>query len=133
MDKIERPKAVDSITRKVTTGCGSMYVTLGFTEGGMLEVFASLGKSGGCALSQLEGLTRCITLGLRHGIPVYEYVEELKDIKCPSQIPGCFSCSDGISSVLAEFVDVFYDDMFYGDAVHDEELSSDEEKQDTQA
>ncbi len=104
-NKYERPKSLPSNTRKISTGCGNIYVTVCNAEDKMpVEIFATLGKAGGCATCMLEGLTRAITLGLKYGIPIQEYVEELRNIKCPSTglddgVP-IQSCPDAISKVL---------------------------------
>ena len=74
-------------------------------NGCIVELFAKLGKAGGCATCQLESLTRAITLGLKYGIPVSEYITELEGLKCPIQdvtVEGSLSCSDAIARVLKE-------------------------------
>lgn len=109
MGKKERPKTLPGIAVRVRTGCGNLYIIVGTNEGEPLEVFARLGKSGGCSNCQNEALTRAITLGLKYNIPVKEFVDELEGIQCPS--PHMFpmservlSCPDGIAKVLREFV-----------------------------
>ncbi len=84
MEKKERPIIVPSKTIRVECGCGHLYVTIGRVDGKLFEVFTALGKAGGCGYAQNEALTRAITLGVRYGIPINEYVRQLKDIKCPS-------------------------------------------------
>ncbi|KKN24483.1 hypothetical protein LCGC14_0894230 [marine sediment metagenome] len=74
-------------------------------EGYLVETIVTLGKSGGCASSQSEALSRAVSLGLKRGISVDEYVEELKDIRCPNPLPGppetrCLSCADGYATAL---------------------------------
>ena len=110
MEKLERPVEVGSKTVMVETGCGHLYITVGYNGGHPIEVFATLGKAGGCSNCQNEALTRSITLGLKYGIPVKEYVEELEGIQCPN--PNMWpkggrtlSCADGIAKVLRGYVD----------------------------
>jgi ribonucleoside-diphosphate reductase alpha chain len=107
VQKAARPRECKSRTVRVGTGCGNLYVTIGYNGKHPIEVFAHLGKSGGCSNCQNEALTRSITLGLKYGIPISEYVEELKDLRCPS--PNMFpmesrvlSCADAIAKVLKE-------------------------------
>jgi ribonucleoside-diphosphate reductase alpha chain len=82
--KLPRPKVLVGITVKVATGCGNMYVQMNWHQGHVFEVFATLGHSGNCASSYSEGLTRCVTLGLRSGIPHEEFFKELRGIRCPT-------------------------------------------------
>lgn len=107
MNKATRPVEIPSKTTKISVGCGNIYVTVGCVDNKPFEVFASLGHSGGCAYAQLEALTRCITAGLRYGVPVEEYIDQLNEIKCPS--PGhssegaIDSCADAIARVLKKY------------------------------
>ena len=107
MQKIKRPKVLQGISREVKVGCGSLYVTMGAMDGKIIEVIAILGKAGGCAIAQNEALGRAISLGLRYGVPLSEYIEQLKDIRCPSphMFPReemCLSCADGFAIALRE-------------------------------
>ena len=106
MEKASRPKELPGMTAKVETGCGNLYVTISVLDGEIFEVFAKLGKAGGCMSANLEALTRSITTGLRCGVPVEYYVDELKDIMCPSMIVApddkrVLSCADAIAQVLS--------------------------------
>jgi ribonucleoside-diphosphate reductase alpha chain len=109
--KIPRPKqTVGGATRR-RTGCGNIYVVLGnnASTGQLIEVFANLGKAGGCSQCQNEALSRSISLGLKYGVPASEYVDQLLDIRCPN--PAMFpheekslSCADAIAQVLQEYL-----------------------------
>jgi ribonucleoside-diphosphate reductase alpha chain len=49
---------------------GDLYVTVNEDETGKpFEVFATLGKAGGAAMADVEGIGRLISLALRSGIP----------------------------------------------------------------
>lgn len=106
MEKKARPKVTEGKTIRLHTGCGHIYITPAYAQSELIEVFATLGKAGGCAHCQLEALTRSISLGLKYGIPVSEYVDELKNLRCPS--PGLegevqiLSCPDAIAKVLED-------------------------------
>ena len=108
MGKTSRPSVLGGITVKVITGCGNMYVQLNWSNGKLLEVFATLGHGGGCATCEMEALTRSITLGLKSGVPVGEYVRQLRGIRCPSPMPfpkedAVFSCPDAIAKTLSKY------------------------------
>lgn len=110
MDKKARPRVVSGSTSRKVTGCGYIYITVNTTDSEIFEIFASLGKAGGCAKAQLEALSRCVTLGLRYGVPVDEYIKQLSNIKClnPQSIPedeSSVSCADAISRTLQEELD----------------------------
>lgn len=104
--KTPRPKELDSKTVRIKTYCGNMYVTVSEHEGNPFEIFATLGKAGGCMNANMEALTRAITTGLRYGVPLQEYIDELKDIRCPTPVmfpeeDRVLSCADAIAKVLA--------------------------------
>ncbi|GAI99966.1 unnamed protein product, partial [marine sediment metagenome] len=84
--KRERPVELSGVSVRKVTGCGNLYVTVTHMEGEEepFEVFAVLGKAGGCSMAQAEGLCRAISVGLRYGIPVEEFVKQLEGIRCPS-------------------------------------------------
>ena len=91
-------------TRKMTTGCGSLYVTINEDEHGLFEVFATMGKGGGCAASQTEAVSRLISLALRSGIDIEQIIKQLKGVRCPNQAwekgGRIYSCADAIAKAL---------------------------------
>ena len=107
MAKIKRPRVVESFTVQVNTGCGKAYVTPTYIDGKLFECFMHLGKAGGCAIAQGEALLRCVSVGLRYGVPVEEFSEQLRGIRCPSVAwengHTVLSCPDAIARVLTEF------------------------------
>ena len=100
----KRAKVTRGSTEKVTTGCGSLYITVNYDDRGICEVFTTLGKAGGCAMAQLEGTSRLISLALRSGMDVDSVVKQLRGIRCPSIAwengKSVLSCADAIASVL---------------------------------
>lgn len=104
----KRPKVTRGITERVSTGCGYIYVTLNFDVHGVVEVFSTLGKAGGCAAAQLEAISRLISLSLRSGLDLSSVVKQLRGTRCPSiaweQGHAITSCADAIASVLQKYI-----------------------------
>ncbi len=104
-----RPNVTVGTTTKIATGCGNLYVTINEDENGFpFEVFMSMGKAGGCAMSQLEAMGRLLSLALRSGIDTNSIIEQLRGIRCPSPSwekgGRIFSCSDAIARVLERII-----------------------------
>ena len=107
--KYERPKTLKGITYRKTTGCGKIYITMNEDEkGDLIEVFASMGKAGGCAASQTEAICRILSIGMRHGAPPEEMSKQLSGIQCHSALTfgedGTLSCADAIGKVFQEYI-----------------------------
>jgi ribonucleoside-diphosphate reductase alpha chain len=64
-------------------GCGTLFVTVNRDERGLREVFANLGKAGGCP-SQSEATGRMVSMALRSGVDPAVLIEQLKGIRCLS-------------------------------------------------
>ncbi|MBC7129419.1 MAG: vitamin B12-dependent ribonucleotide reductase [Thermoplasmatales archaeon] len=104
-----RPAVMRGITRKLPTGCGNLYVTMNEDEKGLFEVFARLGKAGGCADAQLEAVGRLVSLCLRSGVKPEAIIKQLKLIRCPNPsnlMKGVkiLSCPDAIAKAIEEYV-----------------------------
>jgi ribonucleoside-diphosphate reductase alpha chain len=103
-----RPVMLQGMTEKMGTGCGSLYVTINEDQVGLFEVFAQLGKAGGCAASQTEAISRLVSLSLRSGIDIEAILKQLRGIRCPSpswQDGGIIlSCPDAISRAIEKYL-----------------------------
>jgi ribonucleoside-diphosphate reductase alpha chain len=99
-----RPKLLSGQTERMETGCGKLFIIMNDDELGPREVFANMGKAGGCASSNTEALGRLISLALKKGAAPGEIVEQLKGIRC--HVPyglgpnATLSCADAIGKAL---------------------------------
>jgi ribonucleoside-diphosphate reductase alpha chain len=100
-----RPEETLGVTRLINTGCGKLYVTVNQDEDGFCEVFAQMGKTGGCASSQIESTGRLISLALRSGVHIEAIVKQINGIRCPHSMwqngRQVLSCPDAIAQVLS--------------------------------
>jgi ribonucleoside-diphosphate reductase alpha chain len=76
----ERPTSLPSVTDKIKTGFGNLYVTIAFQNQKPFEVFASIGKSGYSTMADAEALGRLTSLALRSGVEPEEVIQQLKGI-----------------------------------------------------
>jgi ribonucleoside-diphosphate reductase alpha chain len=101
-----RPAATEGVTQRMTTGCGKLYVTVNRDEQGICEVFAQMGKTGGCAASQIEAIGRLTSLALRSGVNIESIIRQVHGIRCPQPAWNngklILSCADAIARVLSK-------------------------------
>jgi len=111
IDKGDRPSMLLGRTFKQQTGCGSIYVTINETpEGKPFELFATIGKAGGCADSQSQAIGRMVSMAWRSGITAEEVLRQLSDISCHSHHgmgdKRVQSCADAVSKAIREYIGV---------------------------
>jgi ribonucleoside-diphosphate reductase alpha chain len=114
LEHIKQPRSQElpSKTKRIEVGCGKLYVTVAYNDDKPFEVFCTLGKAGACACANIEAITRCISISLRFGMPIDEYINQLNGIRCPSpSYDGHYdgqilSCADGLSKVLKSMIKV---------------------------
>ena len=104
-----RIRVTSGQTFKFRMGCGTLFVTVNRDETGLCEVFANLGKAGGCP-SQSEATCRAVSTALRSGVSPKELIEQLRGIRCPSTAAArkshngidVLSCPDAIARAIEE-------------------------------
>ena len=79
----DRPRVMRGVTERFRTGHGNMYITVNFDEDSQpFEMFAALGKAGGCDSANLEAVSRLTSLCLRTGLDPEEIIYNLQGITC---------------------------------------------------
>jgi ribonucleoside-diphosphate reductase alpha chain len=110
-----RPRLTRGTTTKTRTGCGTLFVTVNRDRHGWCEVFANLGKAGGCP-SQSEATCRAVSAAFRSGVDPKVMVEQLRGIRCLSTCVArkrngsgidVLSCPDAIAKALDASIEGF--------------------------
>jgi len=104
-----RPRKTMGQTIKFRMGCGTLFVNVNEDDNGLCEVFANLGKAGGCP-AQSEATCRVVSAALRSGVDAKVLIEQLKGIRCLSTITRrkenkeikVLSCPDAIARAIEE-------------------------------
>ena len=76
-----RPRSLPSVTIKLSTELGGLYITVGLDDDGQpFEVFGSLGKAGSLQHGMTELACRLVSLHLRRGTPLDEIIGQIQGI-----------------------------------------------------
>ena len=104
--KAPRPRTLSGTTTKVSTGLGSLYITINHDlDDQMYEVFATIGKAGGVEVANTEAICRLASLAMQYGIPTEEISNQLVGIQSePAWDDGVLikSMPDAIGRTLAK-------------------------------
>ncbi len=104
----ERPELTMGVTYRVKTGCGNLFITINNDEKGICEVFATMGKSGGCAAAQSDAIARLISLALRSGVDTKAVIGQIMGLRCPAPAWGgqgpVLSCPDAIAQAIERVI-----------------------------
>lgn len=76
------PRQFPTVTQKVDTGHGSIYVIVGYEKDKILCIIIQGLKPGGCEVGILESIYRMGNLALLHGATLHEIAEEFRNISC---------------------------------------------------
>ena len=77
----DRPRSLPSMTTRLQTEMGNLYVTVSVDEDGEpFEVFGFLGKGGSFQHGVTELACRLISLHLRRGTPLDEIIDQMQGI-----------------------------------------------------
>lgn len=108
--KKSRPNQLSGHTYQTSTGCGKLYITINEHDGHPFELFATMGKAGGCACAQIEAIGRLVSLGLQRGIVSSHFIKQLSGICCHSALiigeDKTMSCADAIAKTLKKHMDI---------------------------
>jgi ribonucleoside-diphosphate reductase alpha chain len=104
-----RSRVTAGKTSKFRMGCGTLFVTVNRDDKGICEVFANLGKAGGCP-AQSEATCRAVSAALRSGVDPRVMIDQLDRIRCLSAAVArksnkgvdVLSCPDAIAKALQE-------------------------------
>lgn len=117
-----RPEVTRGITIKRKTGEGNLYVTINEDEHGEpFELFATLGKAGGCMAAMTEAIARLVSLALRAGVDVDEIRKQLRGISChPAWNDGVkvLSSPDAVAQAIELYERQKGREVATGEAVH---------------
>lgn len=103
----KRPNPVETITHAVETGCGKIYVRVGFVYDRPIEVFINLGKAGSCAKCNNEALGVALSSMAQQGADLLAFAQYMCGLSCNQPTPGergsstrILSCQDAVGKAI---------------------------------
>jgi ribonucleoside-diphosphate reductase alpha chain len=94
---------------QTATGCGKLYVTINEKDGQPFEIFAMMGKAGGCASCQMQTIGRIMSVSLQNGTEPKALIKQMSGLSCHSPLiigdSKTLSCADAIAKVFKEYQD----------------------------
>ena len=98
------PLVYDSMTMKIKTACGNLYVTMTFLDDGKLwGILGRLGRAGGCGSLSSEVTCGLLTEAIRAGADPERLIRKtLLGTQCHVANPqgGLLSCADAFAVAL---------------------------------
>lgn len=99
----KRENVLSGLTKVERTSCGDIYITLNFNEKGEpRELFASVGKAGGCASSQCASIGRLASYFFQIGGNPLDVVRALEGVFCHL---GENSCTNIIGKTIKDLLE----------------------------
>ena len=89
---MKRPTSLLTESHEVQVGCGTLYVTISQTHEKYREIYAQLGKTGGCARCFTEVISTLVTEALNNRTPLEKVIHQFEGVRCPSDsgfLPSC--------------------------------------------
>lgn len=103
MNPAARPHKTNSITTKVKTACGEIFVTIGLdSDNQPFEIFIRFGKAGGCGSAMADGIARLCSYALRAGMPLKRAIKAFEGQSCYAGSTN--NCLNQIALVLENYV-----------------------------
>ena len=105
--EVDYSAIMQSYTRKVRFGCGTLYVTVDTESNLPTRMFVRVGKAGCCQRALLESVGRLLTLNLEYQVPIKRSMLTLAGIRCDKGAmgQGKLSCMDAVSKELRSFIE----------------------------
>jgi len=94
-------------TARGKSACGKVFATYNLKGNKPWELFAGMGKGGGCHRAFQEAIGRLGSIAFQHGASIEDVIKQLRGIKCPHPLflgedLQIHSCLDAVGRLLEE-------------------------------